>query len=251
MYNPFRFLILPVIFISCMGGEHKNEIRVSGTIGHGAGEKVYFKEVDLSGINVLDSAVLASQGTFSFRFEPEGAGFYLITLKQRQWILVMDKGDRVEISGDLDRPDDSIRITGSEESILLRDFFIETARNKSEADSLTAILKAHIGSPRFYELSDSLEPVFGAILESQQELEKDYIRSHPQSLTSLIVLNYAFGPSAVLPLEDNFALYLELDSTLSGKYPGNKHVVRHHQRVSEYQREKVVKKLREEEGKKK
>jgi hypothetical protein len=41
----------------------------------------------------------------------------------------------------------------------------------------------------------------------------------------------------VMTAEEDFSFFLKLDSTLSMKYPGNKHVVFHRKRVIEHQRQ--------------
>jgi hypothetical protein len=58
----------------------------------------------------------------------------------------------------------------------------------------------------------------------------DFIDTNPQSLASLIVLNYSFGPKPVLTMEENLVYYRKL-SNLCRIYPENKHVLFHITRV--------------------
>jgi hypothetical protein len=45
----------------------------------------------------------------------------------------------------------------------------------------------------------------------------------------------------VLKEEDDFAIYKKIDSSLSVRYPSNKHAAYHHQRVIEHQRQEKEK----------
>ena len=67
-----------------------------------------------------------------------------------------------------------------------------------------------------------------------------FINKNSNSLASLIVLNYSFGMNPVLSPEKDFAYYQKLESTLFRKFPENKHVKFHHQRVLELQRKASI-----------
>ena len=77
--------------------------------------------------------------------------------------------------------------------------------------------------------------------KDQKILERTFIKQNPGSLTSLIVLNYKFGLTPVMKMEDDFSVFLDIDSALSIHYPDNKHVIFHHQRVIDYQRQEKEK----------
>jgi hypothetical protein len=249
--NRFILSVAVIILVSCSGAKHPEESQVTGQSGHLPGEWIWLKELTVNGINVLDSLQTGSDGRFTFHLTPQYTGFYLLSSEGNQLVLLIGKGDRLRITGDPGNPAGKIIIEGSPESSLLQDFFGKTSLNRKKADSLKNILEQHLGDPDYYTLSASFDTLFGSILDAQRKLETGYIRTHPGSLTSLVVLNYSFSPSPVLSLQDDFPLYHRLDSTLSAKYPGNPHVVFHHERVAEYLREQMVKKLREEEQAKK
>jgi hypothetical protein len=116
--------------------------------------------------------------------------------------------------------------------MLLHDFFVYTRLNERKVDSLEMLLVEQQDSSGYYLLTQRLDTSFRQIWESQVLYEKEFIDKHPGSLASLVVLNYAFGMSPVLSPEEDFEYYAKLDSVLFKKFPENKHVQYHHQRVT-------------------
>jgi hypothetical protein len=125
----------------------------------------------------------------------------------------------------------------------LKEFYDHTARNKEKGDSLLAILHTHQYSSDYYQLTISYDTLFQTIWHGQQNYEKNFIDKNIHSLSSLLVLNYAFGPRPVLSVEDDFRYYLKVDSCMMKSFPLNKHVIYHHKRITEYQRQKEIKNL--------
>jgi len=236
-------LLLAILLFSCHRDSGKETITVSGVFRNGAGRSVFFREMTPSGIRTLDSARLGVSGHYSFSLKRGEAGFYVLSAGDHQnLVLTLEKGDKAGVSGDLDSALEGARITGSDESRRYGEFYGESMANLEIADSLEKILKENLGSDEFYRLSTSYDTVFGAILQAQRELEKNYIREHPGSLSSLLVLNFSFGPEPVLSWDRDSALFVLLDTALARKYPGNQHWLFHHQRILEYRREARVKK---------
>jgi hypothetical protein len=98
-------------------------------------------------------------------------------------------------------------------------------------------------SPSFYQLSLSFDTLFQKLIDNQKLIEKTFIQQNPNSLASLIILNYKFGMKSVLTIEEDLPIFVQLDSVLQVKYPTNKHVSFHHQRIMEYQRQEREKQL--------
>jgi len=237
--------ILALILLLTACTARKSEIAViSGKIGHAFGEKLMLQELDTREIHNLDSTTLGADGQFSFQLAPREPGFYLLKAKEGKVLaILLDKGDTVTLGGDFTGFPDHIRFQGKPEAQILHDFFTFTRKNEKEVDSLELMLSDQQDSSGYYKLTLSLDTAFQKIWYKQKTFEEDFLTAHPNSLASLIVLNYSFGMSPVLSPEEDFRFYLELDSTLSKAYPGNKHVVYHHQRVLEYQRQKELKRI--------
>lgn len=232
-------IFLLILFISsCATQINTDEILITGTLKNATGKKILLSELLPAGTAVLDSTVLTSEGTFTFRFRPESAGFWLLTLPgNRKITLVSDKGESIRLVADLSMKPFSYSIEGSPGSFLLRNFFIHSERNLLKADSLTNILRQNENNPEFYRMTLDFDTLYKNIMDDQKELESRFILANKYSIASLIVLNWKLGTKPVLTFESEPDLFVMLDSTLSSRYPQNKHVLFHHQRVMEYKRE--------------
>lgn len=243
------YFIIPVIGVllfSCTGRQSGDAIIINGQFENAAGVKVLFSELGVRESRNLDSAFTDPEGKFSFTCRPEETGFYLVTFQgKKSIVLVIGKGEKIDLSGNLDKTPFEYMVTGSKECEMLREFFLRTERNEKRADSLKDILRQSQDNPDFYRTSFAIDSLFQMILENQQGLEIDFIDKNLQSLSSLLVLNYAFGPTPVLQEKDHFDLYLKLDSSLMKVYPSNKHSLYHHQRVMDHLRQETVRKIRE------
>jgi hypothetical protein len=142
----------------------------------------------------------------------------------------MKRGENLLLKGDLKEPFSDFTISGSKGSELLEGFFHATLKNKIRIDSIKRALRSKEGSEDFLRFSMTADSLFFRISGDQKKLEKDFIDRNPQSLASLIVLNYSFGPKPVLTMEEDLSYYQKLTG-LFRIYPKNKHVLFHLDRV--------------------
>jgi hypothetical protein len=199
--------------------------------------------MDTREIHVIDSVVLEQSGKFSFNPAIEEPGFWLLKAPSGKiLVLLLDAGDSIELSGSARDFPDNVILKGPADAMLLNDFFSYTRHNESEVDSLEMLLIERQDSADYYPLTQKLDTLFRSIWERQRAFEIDFLTKHPESLASLIILNYAFGLSPVLSPEEDFHYYELLDSALIMRYPDNKHVKFHHQRVLEFRQKTQVRK---------
>ena len=230
-------VIIALLLCSCGHLKDPEEVIIIGHFENAAGKKILLSML-LPGETIrIDSSVISKKGTCSFTFKPENTGFYLLSVSGSQQIpIVTEKGETINLSGDLKTKPNNFTITGSPGSSLLKDFFNYSDLNLKKADSLTDILRHNQDKPGFYRMTRDFDPLFKKIMEDQRAFERRFILSHRYSIVSLVILNYHLGLKPVLSPMEDFDLFLLLDSTLSARYPQNKQVIFHHQRVLEIQK---------------
>lgn len=227
------FAIAIVILSASCQGPGAGIARVKGSLTDASGFKLVLQEMGTRDVHPVDSIVPGPDGTFSFALVVNEPGYWLLKAPTGKiLVLLLNAGDMVELTGSaLDFPDHVV-VKGPEETMLLHDFFVYTRLNERKVDSLEMLLVEQQDSSGYYLLTQRLDTSFRQIWESQVLYEKEFIDKHPGSLASLVVLNYAFGMSPVLSPEEDFEYYAKLDSVLFKKFPENKHVQYHHQRVT-------------------
>jgi hypothetical protein len=241
--NKKIILFLSLILFSCTDPAKKGGIVINGTFQNASGVKVIFRELDVDSIHKLDSVLLDEKGLFRFWLNPPDAGFYILKTSSGEYILLhTEKEEEVNVFANLKNHPFHYEVNGSPGSSLLKEFYDQTLTNLLQADSLRAVLMENRESPSFYQLSLSFDTLFQKLIDNQKIIEKTFIQQNPTSLSSLIVLNYKFGMNAVLTIDEDFPIFLKLDSVFQVKYPTNKHVIFHHQRIIEHQRQEKEKK---------
>ena len=227
---------LVILAFSCAEPGKDEGLSVSGRIRNAKDTKLVFQELDVGSLHGIDSVTLDDMGLFRFTCHPEEEGFYILKFPNGDHIMLLaGSGDEVFVEADRSKQPFTYSVKGSPGSSILQEFYSRTNENLSKADSLRSVLMQNRESSDFYQLSLSFDTLFMKIIENQRLLEKTLIMQNPGSLASLMILNYKFGPGTVLNMEDDFQVYKDLDSVLTEKFPSNKHVLFHHQRIIEFQ----------------
>jgi len=230
--KPFcLFLVFIAFGYSCIREQKSDSFTIHGSFSNSGGEKIVLCEMDVKEVISLDSARIGKDGKVNFSHQLDQPGFYLLMFPfGRRVVLVMKRGEDLFITGDLRDTAGALNLSGSEGSQLLEDFSHATMKNKARIDSLKRVLRNHEGSEDLLRYCMIADSVFFRISKDQKKLEMEFIDKNPQSLASLIVLNYSFGPTPVLTMEEDLPYYQKLTS-LYRIYPKNKHVLFHLARV--------------------
>ena len=231
------FVVAVVMFtMSCQHPSGKLA-SIRGNLTGASGFKLVLQEMDTKEIHAMDSVIPGKDGKFSFSPLITEPGFWLLKSPSGKiMVLLLNAGDEVELSGNFSDFPDNVLLKGPGETMLLNDFFRRTRMNERKVDSLEMLLVERQDSADYYQLTQKLDTSFKQIWDSQRSEEMKFIDAHPGSLASLVALNYAFGMSPVLSLDEDYIYYQKLDSVLFRKFPDNKHVKFHHQRVAGYKR---------------
>jgi hypothetical protein len=235
-------LFFLLIMVSC-NTVKKGNTSVSGNIGRARGLMLKLEEVSPVNSLAIDSVILGETGNFAFSFDSMETGLYLLLLDGKyRLVLEIRPGDTIRVTTSEGSNLREAVITGSPGSSDMKQFFDATTRNRRIYDSLQGSLLLHQDDPGFAELSRKLDESLKPIWEDQRSLETAYINSHLASLTSLLILNQGIGTSPVLTFQTDSVYFLKLDSALSKAFPGNKHAVFHHNRISREREMEAMKK---------
>jgi len=213
-------------------GSSVPEISISGEIRNAANTVIHLSELDVRKTKPIDSVTLDDDGRFSFKINPSGSMFLLISAKPgQQIILVANPGEKIHLEGNARELVKTSSITGSPASILMLEFERYTQQNQQKADSLGQEFLNSRADPGFAIIREHIDSAYEALASDQRSYMERFINKYPSSLASLIVLNRKFGPNAVFKEDIDLGYFLKIDSGLMKTYPGNKHAIDHHIRV--------------------
>lgn len=253
VFNLFVLIVfggLLTIFHSCKPKPPKEnndvflQVNFSNTLGI---NWIYLKELNVRDLRTIDSFDVRKTGRHTFRFTPQGPGFYIVQTKQYSFItLLLEPGEQVELFADGKKMKKDYQVKGSPGSLILRDYFYHTERNLLKIDSLKEVFSKARYSDNFPAKRAQLDSAYYNVYNDQRNFVINLARRNNKSIASVFLINQRFGPDLIIQEKKDFPLFAELDSCLMAIYPNNKHVLDHHQRVSALKRLQTEIKLAEE-----
>jgi peroxiredoxin len=235
-------LLMLVFFQACLNrpGSPGKTI-ITGSFPQFKGKSIILSEIDIRKTNPLDTAVLSEQGDFRFRIDRDSAGLYLLKLDNKNYLtLVLDLERKVRISSNSASIRGNYQVEGSEESQRLGEYEATLEKNKKVVDSLALAFNDGQSTAGFSVIGQQMEEEYVAVFNDQKKITEKFIEDNCGSLASLLVLNRRFGQRRILSEEEDGRYYLMVDSCLSAKYPGNKHLLEHKKRVENIVQQKTV-----------
>ena len=229
------------VMLCCFGCDRKAEtVTVQGTFADCAKEWVYFSEIRPDGVELLDSAKIES-GTF--RFELASADEMIRQRRQQPFFLqiALDKGkdgfvtlvrngESIEVSGNAQRLPAEHFVTGGCESanMLLLD-----QRLTQFIDSVDYLYEIYEDGIEDDALRERVEAVYLQLVQHHTEFLKQFIASHPTSLSSVAAFYTRYNRRIFLPEKENFALLQLMVSELEKTYPSHEYVLFLKQRIEQ------------------
>lgn len=211
-----------------------DEIVVYGELMHGDGKLVFLREMDETGMHILDSTRITENGAYSFRLKVKETSFYLLGLRSTDYaVIIANRGETIAVSGDALKLSDTWIAKGSKESKLYLNYWVGSRKQKNRLDSLTLIFRNSQETPEYMANRIRLDSVFNSVMEERRDAATKFIHKNPGSLASLIIINSQFSNIPLFNEEHDIVYYKLLDSCLAKSYPRNKLVLGHHLRVNE------------------
>ncbi|MFP4469440.1 MAG: redoxin domain-containing protein [Bacteroidales bacterium] len=233
MYSTiFKLLILMMIFASCGQQQDAGKIKVSGTVGDGAGSKIVVAEMAVNGVMALDSLFLDEKGSFDFTIRNTETSFYLLMRGINQRLpLVAAPGDNLIITTDSSDFSFHWEISGNPDAVILKDYFGYLSKNEKVLDSLSKVFIGIQDADNFYEQKMRLDQILDSLIADQKKFTREFLENHPGSFAALLILNQRFGGEKMIDAETDYELMTMIDDLLYKKYPENSHVNLFHERM--------------------
>lgn len=214
-----KILILfsAVLFtISCS----KSGYEISGTLDNAEGEMIFLQHVKTNEIITLDSIIVGPAGQFEISGELESPDYYTFGPgDERSVTLILEPGQKITLSGDLNNLQNTTKISGSPGSELIREFNSKFEETLSELRALNKIYNDSLNSPNIVKIMDSLRQKSKKIIEEQKNYSIKFIEENKSSLASVLALYQKISPQeTIFNSEEDFKYFLMVDSAIYKKY---------------------------------
>ena len=163
-----------------------NKFTVEGQIGNAKDSVLYFENVGLEGINVLDSVKLSDDGEFAFHQEATGAPeFYRLRIADQIINVSIDSTETVQIKGTYPNMAADYTVSGSENCEKIRELALKQMDLQSRAIAIQKDPSLTID-----RANDSIQSIINAY---KDEVKRNYIYKEPMKAYSYFALFQAIG----------------------------------------------------------
>lgn len=219
---------------------------ISGNLPAFAGKMITLSEIDIDKALPLDTSKVSDRGRFKFSFRRPGPGLYLLKIDNRNYLtLVLDNEKDIEVDAEGTDLRRGYIVKGSEDSELYRQFELFMETNRRKVDSLSRNYNDYQRSAGFQSMILEQDENYRDIFEEQHKYSVVFLKNHCSSLASLLIINRRFGQRKIMDEKLDYRYYIMIDSCLSVKYPGNKHLVAFHKKIEQMKQMKRLEDLSE------
>ncbi len=163
-----------------------NKFTVEGQIGNAKDSVLYFENVGLEGINVLDSVKLSDKGDFTFRQEAPGAPeFYRLRIADQIINVSIDSTETVQIKGSYPAMASNYTVSGSDNCEKIKELALKQMDLQSRVIAIQKNPSLSIGPA-----NDSIQRIIAAYKE---DVKRNYIYKEPMKAYSYFALFQAIG----------------------------------------------------------
>ena len=230
----FLLILVTVVSVSCKRTPEAkaDEIVINGTLANSKGKIIRLSGFDGKVMHLLDSVSMDDDEPFSFRIKIKEAGFFVVSSRKNDYaILIGDKGETINLTGDALHLMATWNAKGSEETKLYLNYWNSTRMKMKRVDSITFVFRSSHMIPEYLTTRIQLDSIFNGIMEKQHEDATRFLNKNPGALASLLVIDAKFSRQPLFYEERDINYFKMLDSALSKKYSKNKLVTDFHNRV--------------------
>jgi len=229
-------LLFAVLFAASCS---RSGYEISGTLDNAEGKMVLLQHVERNRVKTIDSVVVDPAGHFRITGELEYPDYYLFGKGDNESLtLILEPGQKITITGDLENIQNTSEITGSPGSMLIREFNTRLEETLNELRGLNKIYNDSLGSPDMADIMEDLRERSKKIIEEQKEYSIEFIENNLGSLASVLALYQKVSPRrTVFNFMEDYKYFIMVDSAIYEKYNYSDAARALHTHVSEIKKE--------------
>jgi len=217
-------VVIATLLFACENNEQpKSDYPITGDLTNlNEGTMIYLDYLSTTQIIPKDSCTVDMDGHFGFNNPINDLGYYRLRINNQNFInLVLEKGEKLNISGDANNLTASYKVDGSEESKQLKEVNEIYKNHASIQDSLNQIYQSN---PTDNTLLQGLQIAAFEATANMNSSIASMINEHPSSLASLAAVE-------LLDPEKNYELLKKVDQALQTRMPEMDYYKKFHQKL--------------------
>ncbi|MBR3066621.1 MAG: AhpC/TSA family protein [Prevotella sp.] len=193
-----------------------NEFKVEGEVTNAKDSVLYFENVGLEGIRVLDSVRLGEDGKFAFsEAAPEAPEFYRLRISDQIINVAIDSTEVITVKARYPQMATKYDISGSDNNMKIKELALKQIDLQTRAIALE-----RSGSLPMIALRDSLQRMVNTYKE---EVKRDYIFKEPFKSYAYFALFQTLGPWLIFDPKnssDDSKVFAAVATSWDTFYPG-------------------------------
>ena len=193
-----------------------NEFKVEGEVTNAKDSVLYFENVGLEGISVLDSVRLGEDGKFAFsEAAPEAPEFYRLRISDQIINVAIDSTEVITVKARYPQMATKYDISGSDNNLKIKELALKQIDLQTRAIALE-----RSGSLPMIALRDSLQRMVNTYKE---EVKRDYIFKEPFKSYAYFALFQTLGPWLIFDPKnssDDSKVFAAVATSWDTFYPG-------------------------------
>lgn len=224
----------------------KYNVEIQGNIKGADKQQIYLDQLNVEGIQTLDSVKTNRKGQFSFRTNISLPTFYTIRIGKQQAITLLAEPDQnIKISGELDQLKSNYWVEGSEGSLWIKVLNFQLNRTQSALDSLKNVYNALPESKEYDAQRISVTAEWDSVLVNQVNFSRNFIVQHAISPASYYALYQQINnDNFILSPETDLQSYKIVLSSLLAMYPESQYTKALNTHYEKIQKELQTQKMR-------
>ena len=205
-------VLAALTFTAC----NQNKFHVNGEIANAKDSVLYFENVGLTGIEVLDSVKLADDGRFDFSHEaPEAPEFYRLRISDQIINIAIDSTETVTVKGQCPAMATQYEVEGSENCQKIKELALKQIALQGQAIALERNMQLDRAQVR-----DSIMQLLNAYKE---DVKMNYIFKEPNKSYAYFALFQTIGPWLIFDPKSNredVKVFAAVATSWDTYYPG-------------------------------
>ena len=171
-----------IMITSC----NENKFKVEGQIANAKDSLLYFENVGLEGINVVDSVKLGDNGEFSFKDDaPKASEFYRLRISNQIINISIDSTETVVVKGEYPGMASNYTVSGSDNCEKIKELALKQMDLQKRAIAIQQNTALGING-----INDSINKILAAY---KDDVKRNYIYKEPFKAYSYFALFQALG----------------------------------------------------------
>ena len=216
--------------------------------GHAAnmiGQEIKLEELTANELIVFDSVKVGNNSKFRISGNITEPKFFLLRTETNDLIsLIIHPGEYVKLGTNRDDFSTQYSVEGSPDCELLRDLNLQLERTLTTIDSIVAIHKDKLYSPKFDSIKHQLDDRYVEVMKIQKQYTRDFVSANYYSLSSIIALFQQAGEGLILDPVTDMKYFEMVDTSLTTRYPNVPQVKALHRFILQEQSKNRLEELR-------